>query len=79
MQQELQAPHRHPPYHRIDHPVENIVIVGDAAVVIGQMNADLTIDGTHKTLRNSAIAVRTKDSGEWKFVAYQPTPQAPGR
>ena len=55
------------------------MIVGDAAVVIGQMNADLTIDGTHKTLRNSAIAVWTKDSGEWKFVAYQPTPQAPGR
>ncbi|WP_210412374.1 nuclear transport factor 2 family protein [Pseudarthrobacter sp. NIBRBAC000502772] len=62
-------------YHRIDHPVENIVLVGDAALVTGQMSADLTINGSNKTLNNSALAVWTKDAGEWKFVAYQPTPQ----
>jgi ketosteroid isomerase-like protein len=62
-------------YHRIDHPVENIVLVGDVALVTGQMTADLTIKGSNKTLNNSALAVWTKDAGEWKFVAYQPTPQ----
>ncbi len=40
-------------YHRIDHPVENIVLVGDAALVTGQMSADLTINGSNKTLNNS--------------------------
>jgi len=62
-------------YHRIDHPMENIVLVGDAALVTGQMTADLTVNGSNKTLNNSALAVWTKDAGEWKFVAYQPTPQ----
>jgi ketosteroid isomerase-like protein len=66
-------------YHRIDHPFEDIVLVGDTALVIGQMNADLTVNGTNKKLNNSALAIWTKDTGDWKFVAYQPTPQAPGR
>jgi hypothetical protein len=62
-------------YHRIDHAVENIVLVGTTALVTGLMNADLTVNGITKTLNNSALAVWTKDAGEWKFAAYQPTPQ----
>lgn len=63
-------------YHRIDHPVEDIILLGDTAIVIGQMNADLTVGGTSKTMHNSCLAVWTKDTGAWKFVAYQPTPRA---
>jgi ketosteroid isomerase-like protein len=62
-------------YHRIDHPVENIVLAGDTALVVGQMTADLTVNGTTKTLNNSALAVWTREAGSWKFIAYQPTPQ----
>lgn len=64
-------------YHRIDHPMENIVLVGDTALVTGLMTAYVTVNGATKTLNNSALAVWTKDAGEWKFVAYQPTPQDP--
>lgn len=63
-------------YHRIDHPVYKIVLIGDTALVFGQMNADLTVNGSNKTLNNSTLAVWTKDGGEWKFTAYQPTPVA---
>ena len=63
-------------YHQIEHPVEDIVLLGDTALVFGQMNADLTVNGTDKTLNNSALAVWTKEHGIWKFVAYQPTPRA---
>lgn len=63
-------------YHSINHTVEDILIVGDTALIFGQMNADLTVDGKNKTLTNSCLAVWTRDAGEWKFVAYQPTPQA---
>lgn len=62
-------------YHRIDHPVEDIILLGDTALVIGQMNADLTVDGTSKTMHNSSLAVWSKDTGQWKFAAYQPTPR----
>ncbi|MFF2318331.1 nuclear transport factor 2 family protein [Arthrobacter sp. NPDC058097] len=46
-------------YHRIDHPVDNIVLAGDTALVIGEMNAQLTVNGTTKALNNSALAVWT--------------------
>jgi hypothetical protein len=32
-------------YHHVDHPVERIVVTGDAALVLGEMNADLTAGG----------------------------------
>ncbi|UZX01262.1 nuclear transport factor 2 family protein [Arthrobacter sp. CDRTa11] len=64
-------------YHRIDHPIEDIVLIGDTALVLGQMNADLTVNGTHKTLANSALSVWIKEGESWKFLAYQPTPRKP--
>ncbi|MFF7655631.1 nuclear transport factor 2 family protein [Streptomyces sp. NPDC007983] len=60
-------------YHRIDHPIETITVVGDTAVVIGEMNADLTAGGVRKQLANRSLAVWTRADGIWKFLAYQPT------
>jgi ketosteroid isomerase-like protein len=53
-------------------------LVGNTALVIGQMNADLTVNGSSKKLNNNVLAVWIKDTGDWKFVAYQPTPQTLG-
>ncbi|VXC42772.1 conserved hypothetical protein [Arthrobacter sp. 9V] len=63
-------------YHRIEHPIDNILLVGDTAIVVGEMNAELSVNGTAKTLTNNVIAVWTKDSGTWKLLAYQPTPRS---
>lgn len=63
-------------YHRINSAVDDIVIIGDTALVFGRMNAEITVNGINKTLDNSCLAVWSKDAGEWKFVAYQPTPRA---
>jgi ketosteroid isomerase-like protein len=60
-------------YHRIDHPIDRIVIVGDTALVIGEMHADITAGGTRKTLANRALAVWVRVDGVWRFLAYQPT------
>jgi hypothetical protein len=38
------------------------------------MTADLTVQGTQKTIANLALAVWTKDTGEWQLVAYASTP-----
>jgi hypothetical protein len=65
-------------YQRIDHPVERVDVLGDSAVVIGRMTADLTVQGTQKTIDNLALAVWTKDSGEWQLVAYASTPLPAG-
>ena len=61
-------------YHSIDHPVERVEVVGDTAIVVGRMTADLTVQGTRKTIDNLALAVWTKVGDEWRLLAYAPTP-----
>ncbi|KFU81872.1 conserved hypothetical protein [Amycolatopsis lurida] len=60
-------------YHRIDHPVDRILVSGDTAVVVGEMLADITAGGTRKTLANKALAVWVREDGRWLLLAYQPT------
>jgi hypothetical protein len=60
-------------YKTADHPVERVEILGDAAIVVGRMTSDLLVDGTPKTIDNLALAVWTRASGDWKFLAYAPT------
>jgi hypothetical protein len=61
-------------YRRIDHPVERVAVVGDSALVVGRMTADLDVDGTPRTIDNLALAVWTRASGRWRLLAYAPTP-----
>jgi ketosteroid isomerase-like protein len=63
-------------YHQVDHPVKKIVVTGDAALVLGEMNADLTSGGVRKQLRNSSLAVWVRVGETWKLIGYQPTPKA---
>ena len=60
-------------YHRIEHPVERVVVTGDVAVVVGQMHADITASGKEVRLTNSSLAVWVRVDGAWKLLAYQPT------
>jgi hypothetical protein len=60
-------------YHHIDHPVERVEVVGDTAIVVHRMTADLDVDGTRKTIDSLALAVWTRASGDWKLLAYAPT------
>ena len=61
-------------YSRLDHPVERVDLLGDTAVVVGRMNADLLVDSAPKTLDVLALAVWTRDAGEWQLLAYASTP-----
>ena len=60
-------------YRRIDHPVERVAVVGDTAIVVGRMTADLLVDGTPRTIDNLALAVWTRASGAWRLLGYAPT------
>jgi ketosteroid isomerase-like protein len=65
-------------YQRIDHPVEEVILVGDTALVIGRMDADLQVNGRPTRLDNGSLAVWTREGGTWKFLAYQPSPRPIG-
>lgn len=60
-------------YHRISHPIDRVVVVGEVAMVFGQMTADVTAGGVEKQLDSQALAVWRLTDGEWLFYAYQPT------
>jgi hypothetical protein len=61
-------------YHGIENSIEGITIIGNTALVLGRIKADLTVNGTDKTMNNSSLAVWVKEGEKWKFIAYQPTP-----
>lgn len=61
-------------YHRVDHPIERVLLHGDTAVVIGEMHADITAGGAVKTLANRALAVWVRTIEGWRLLAYQTTP-----
>ncbi|MFD1210758.1 nuclear transport factor 2 family protein [Arthrobacter sp. GCM10027362] len=62
-------------YQRINHPVEEVILVGDTALVVGRMEADLQVNGRPTRLDNGSLAVWTREGGTWKFLAYQPSPR----
>jgi hypothetical protein len=65
-------------YHEISHPVDRILIVSDAALVTGQMTARVSVIGEMRTINNRYLAVWFRQDGNWKLVAYQPTPIVDG-
>ena len=61
-------------YHEIAHPADRILIVDGAALVTGRMTAKVSVLGEVKHIDNRYLAVWAREHGNWKFVAYQPTP-----
>lgn len=61
-------------YHHIESPIHSVQILGETALVFGEMNGEITSGGVHKTLRNNTLAVWCLRNGEWRLIAYQPTP-----
>jgi len=63
-------------YHRIDHPIARVIVLGgDAAVVVGQMNADITAGGVERQLKNNITAVWTRRADGWKLISHASTPR----
>ncbi|WP_329138504.1 nuclear transport factor 2 family protein [Streptomyces sp. NBC_01476] len=60
-------------YHWIEHPIEQLTVIGDCAVVAGQMRAHVTNRGEERQLDNACLAVWARTDAGWRFVAYQPT------
>lgn len=61
-------------YHHIDHPIDTVQVVGDLALVFGEMNAEITSSGVRKSLRNKVLAIWRRLDDQWRLFAYQPTP-----
>jgi ketosteroid isomerase-like protein len=63
-------------YHRVDHPIDRVIVLGeDSAVVVGQMNADITANGVERQLNNNITAVWTRRADGWKLISHASTPR----
>ncbi|MDF8357674.1 nuclear transport factor 2 family protein [Ensifer adhaerens] len=64
-------------YHEVSHPIDGLIVAGDAALVTGRMTARVSVAGTERKIDNSYLAVWLwEDDGVWRLAAYQPTPLA---
>jgi ketosteroid isomerase-like protein len=63
-------------YSSVEHPVKQIVVLGDAAFASGEMHADIILRGQPKHLANISLAVWAIEDGAWRLIAYQATPLA---
>ena len=51
-----------------------IKLIGDVAMVMGQMRADVVVSGVPKALNNRYLALWQREGSDWRLVAYAPTP-----
>ncbi len=64
-------------YHYVEHPIDSIFIIENIALVRGEMNGEISVNGKKKQLKNKVLAVWANESQGWKLLAYQPTPAIP--
>lgn len=63
----------HYDYKWIEHPISKIQIIGDIALVFGEMHSNLIAGNAEKNLKNKSLAIWKKENNDWLFYAYQPT------
>lgn len=61
-------------YREVAHPVDEVTVVGDTAIVVGKMIASIAVDGTEVTLNNAVLSVWVRTPADWRLLAFQPTP-----
>jgi ketosteroid isomerase-like protein len=61
-------------YVEVKHPVTQVIVLGEAVLVIGEMHADIVVGGQPRRLDNATLAVWAAQDGGWRLAAFQPTP-----
>jgi len=60
-------------YHSIERSEERVRAYGDTALVTGNAEIEVDVNGQHKSLRLCYLDVWTRTPQGWKFVAWQST------
>lgn len=60
-------------YVSIEHDLEDIHVVGDAACTFGRMLAEIDVRGGTRLLDTLTTAVWTRGSGRWRLIAFHTT------
>ncbi len=60
-------------YHHVEHPIDDVLVLGDVVIVHGRMRADLTVSGTRTNLHTQSMAVWVRSDEQWRLLAFQGT------
>lgn len=61
-------------YHELKATVDQATRRGDVLVVAGAMWSRATVGGVDRIIDNKATTVWAQEGGEWRLVAFAPTP-----
>jgi len=61
-------------YHELRNSVDRVSRWGDVLIVTGAMWSRATVAGEDRIINNVATVVWAVEEGDWKFVAFAPTP-----
>jgi hypothetical protein len=65
-------------YLRVDREVLDTVVVGDTALLVASMSADIELAGRPVALESVTLSVWVRAADGWRLLAFQPTPRPPG-
>ncbi len=60
-------------YKTLDVTQQQVIDLGDSALLISRLTADVLVGGQPRSIDNMTLSVWTREDGDWRLVAYQPT------
>jgi ketosteroid isomerase-like protein len=60
-------------YVTLRHPVQEVIVLGDAALVIGEMHGEVVLNGLPRQLHSNVLAVWAATGDDWRLAAFQAT------
>jgi ketosteroid isomerase-like protein len=60
-------------YKTLDVSEQKVIDLGDTALLISRLTADVTVGDQPRSIDNWTLSVWTREDGDWRLIAYQPT------
>lgn len=57
-------------YRRVDHPIHSVTVVDTTAVIVGDVNAELSLQDEQITLRNRIVATWVYEETGWLLLSH---------
>ena len=61
-------------YQTLEVTVTRIIELGETVLLLSRLTAQVTVGGQEKLIDNQTLSVWVNEAGQWRLVAYQPTP-----
>ena len=60
-------------YQTLEVTEQRVIDLGETALLLSRLTAAVTVGGAPRAIDNRTLSVWTREGGEWRLVAYQPT------